>query len=197
MPRVTKRVETRRELNKPSDVTLVFDKSGSMDGDPLREAKSGARAFLEDLAPRDSASIAFFDNNLYPPLGPVLIGRERAALEERLEGVLAGGGTALYDAVASAFADGQARAKAAPDSIHALIVMTDGNDEHSKLTLAQLQALLPRGEEGAPVKIFTIGYGDSARAGPLQTIAESGDGSYSKGSLGNIVQVYRDIASFF
>jgi len=197
MPVLTKLLETWREVKKASEVTLVFDKSGSMSGQPLREAKTGARAFLDDLAPRDSASIVFFDNNLYPPVGPLTIAEGRGELQQRLDGVIAGGGTALYDAVAQSFAAGRARVKAEPRRIHALVVMTDGRDEHSKLTLDGLKAQLPRGEEGAPVKIFTIGYGAAAQAGPLQMIAEAGDGSYNQGSLETIVQLYRDIASFF
>jgi Ca-activated chloride channel family protein len=190
-------VDTWRALKKPSDVTLVFDKSGSMNGEPLREAKAGARAFLEDLAARDQASLLFFDNNIYPTIGPLLIASGRVELETRLDGVMAGGGTVLYDAVAASFDAGRARVRGDPDRIHALVVMTDGVDQGSQLTLDGLKARLPRGEEGAPIKIFTIGYGAEAQAGPLQTIAEAGDGSYNKGTLENIVQVYRDIASFF
>ena len=111
--------------------------------------------------------------------------------------MIAGGGTALYDAIAASFDEGRVRLQAEPNRIHALIVMTDGHDEGSQLTLEQLKARLPRGEEGAPIKIFTIGYGADAQAAPLEAIAEAGDGSYNKGSLENIVQVYRDIASFF
>jgi Ca-activated chloride channel family protein len=196
-PVVEKLLEMWREVKKSSDVTLVFDKSGSMRGMPLRQAKSGARAFLEDLGPRDTATLAFFDNALYAPIGPVAIATGRADLEARVDGVIAGGGTALYDAIAASFDEGRVRLQAEPNRIHALIVMTDGHDEGSQLTLEQLKARLPRGEEGAPIKIFTIGYGADAQAAPLEAIAEAGDGSYNKGSLENIVQVYRDIASFF
>ena len=197
VPVVEKLLESWRELKKPSDVTLVFDKSGSMTGQPLHEAKSGAHAFLEDLGPRDTASVVFFDNNIYPPVGPVSIASGRSGLEQRIDDVSAGGGTALYDVVAQSFETGRARVEAEPHRIHALIIMTDGQDEGSKLTLDELKARLPRSEEGAPVKIFTIGYGEAAQAAPLQAIAEAGDGSYNKGTLQNIVQVYRDIASFF
>jgi Ca-activated chloride channel family protein len=197
LPALQALLETWRAVKKPSDVTLVFDKSGSMVGGPLRAAKAGARAFLENLGPRDQATLVFFDNNIYPAIGPVAIGTGRAELEERVEGVIAAGGTALYDAVARSFEAAQARAKAAPDRIHALVVMTDGNDEGSRLSLDALREHLPRGEEGAPVKIFTIAYGVAAATQPLEAIAEAGDGSHSKGSVQDIVQVYRDIASFF
>jgi Ca-activated chloride channel family protein len=190
-------LETWRQVKKQSDVTLIFDKSGSMKGDPLHEAKLGARAFLDDLGGRDAASLVFFDNNIYPALGPLPIASGRAELEARLDDLLAFGGTALYDVVAASFEVAQARAKADPHRIHALVVMTDGRDEGSHLTLDGLRARLPRGESGSSVKIFTIGYGAEADPAPLTAIAEAGDGSYSKGTLENIVQVYRDLASFF
>jgi len=186
-----------RDVKKPSDVTLVFDKSGSMRGDPLREAKAGARAFLDNLSPRDQASLVFFDNRIFPPIGPLSIAAGRAQLAERLDGAIAEGGTSLYDAIAQSFAATNTRSKDDPGRIHALVVMTDGKDEGSQLTLQALTGQLPRGEEGAPVKIFTIAYGAEAQSGPLTTIADAADGSYSQGNPKNIVQVYRDIASFF
>ena len=47
------------------------------------------------------------------------------------------------------------------------------------------------------MKVFTIGYGKQADATPLSRIAEAAQGSYAKGSVETIVQVYRDMASFF
>lgn len=186
-----------RDVKKSSDVTLVFDKSGSMQGRPLREAKAGARAFLDNLAPRDQASLVFFDHEIYPPIGPLSVAMGRDQLGARLDGVIASGGTALYDAVSNSFVSARVRMQGEPNRIHALVVMTDGKDESSHLTLEQLTAQLPRGEEGAPVKIFTIGYGAAAQTQPLAAIADATDASYSKGNPENIVQVYRDIASFF
>jgi Ca-activated chloride channel family protein len=190
-------LEVWREVKKPSDVTLVFDKSGSMRGPPLAEAKEGARAFLASLQPRDEASVVFFDHLVYPPVGPFDIAKHRDELNQRVAGVIAGGGTALYDAVATTFAVARDRAKADPNRIHALVVMTDGRDEHSHRTLDALKAELPPGEEASPVKIFTIAYGGEADPAPLAAIAEMGDGSEAKGDVANIVQIYRDVASFF
>jgi Ca-activated chloride channel family protein len=186
-----------RDVKKTSDVTLVFDKSGSMQGQPLAQAKAGARAFLASLQPRDQVTLVFFDHNVYPAIGPLPMSSS-SDLAARIDTVPADGGTALYDAVAQSFAAAQARiAGEREERIHALVVMTDGRDEHSKRSLAALKAELPRQEEGSPVKIFTIAYGAEAATAPLATIAELGDGSQVKGDVANIVQVYRDIASFF
>lgn len=186
-----------REVKKPSDITLVFDKSGSMSGQPLTEAKAGARAFLDSLQNRDQVAIEFFDSEIYPVIGPLNIGEAKASLSQRVDGLSASGGTALYDAVSAAYREIRARADKDPTRIHALVVMTDGKDEHSKLELEQLKAEFPREQQEANVKVFTIAYGTGASSQILSQISDAGEGSHSQGTVRNIVQVYRDIASFF
>jgi Ca-activated chloride channel family protein len=75
--------------------------------------------------------------------------------------------------------------------------MTDGKDESSQMALEQLKGEFPKEEQEANVKVFTIAYGTAASGQVLSQIAEAGEGSHSQGTVENIVQVYRDIASFF
>ena len=51
--------------------------------------------------------------------------------------------------------------------------------------------------EEAAVKIFTIAYGQGADPRILEQIAEAANGTSAKGSTDTIVQVYKDMASFF
>ena len=194
-PALDRLLELWRTTKKASDVTLVFDKSGSMEGQPMSQAKAGALAFLEGLQPRDSVSVLFFDSQVYPVVGP-RTGPGRSEIASRIQGTIANGGTALYDAVLAAYDAGGARARQEPDRIHALVVMTDGKDEHSRATLDAVKKKLAS-EDEAPLKVFTIAYGSGAQTDPLTAIAEAGRGSPSKGTVDNIVQVYRAIASFF
>jgi Ca-activated chloride channel family protein len=188
-------LEVWRQYKKTASVTIVFDKSGSMRGQPLKEAKAGARAFLQGLGDRDSVSLLFFDTDVADPTPPELLGKARPKLEQQVENVFADGGTSLYDAVAAAYTAALARAKREPGRIHAIVVMTDGRDENSK---TKLEALSKRfTPENAPVKIFTIAYGDSADPTVLQQIAKAAQGTSVKGSADTIVQVYRDMSAFF
>ncbi|QRN99591.1 VWA domain-containing protein [Archangium violaceum] len=186
-----------RETKKSTDVTFVFDKSGSMLGRPLSEAKVGARRFLESLSDRDSVTLMLFDNNVYPPMGPLELGKGRGELLGRVDNIIADGGTALYSATLAAYQSAVARARKSPGKIHAVVVMTDGKDESSTITLAQLQSGLSSSSEENPVRIFTIAYGQGAEGQVLERIAEAGKGSSAKGGVEDIVQVYRDMASFF
>ncbi|WNG44895.1 VWA domain-containing protein [Archangium minus] len=186
-----------RETKKPTDVTFVFDKSGSMSGRPLAEAKVGAKRFLESLSDRDEVTLVLFDNNVYPPMGPVELGKGRAELLGRVDNIIANGGTALYSATQAAYKIARERALKEPGKIHAVVVMTDGKDEHSTLTLGDLEKGLNASSEENPVRIFTIAYGQGAESKVLERIAEAAKGSSAKGSVEDIVQVYRDMASFF
>ena len=73
--------------------------------------------------------------------------------------------------------------------------MTDGKDEGSQLSLAELRSRLA--SDDSDVKVFTIAYGDDADPAVLSSIAEAAKGTSVKGSAGNIVQVYEEMASFF
>ena len=159
----------------------------------------GAKRFLDTLSDRDEVTLLFFDNNVYPPIGPkVLDAQGRAELASRIDNTIASGGTALYGATAAAYKVAQERARQHPGRIHAVMVMTDGRDESSTITLATLQkGLTSSDEQDAAVRVFTIAYGDGAEGGVLDAIAEAGKGSSARGNVEDIVQVYRDMASFF
>jgi len=192
-------VETWSATKKGADVAIVFDKSGSMSGRALAEAKTGAKRFLDTLGDRDEVTFAPFDDRVYPPRGPLRLGPGRKILEGAVAMVSARGGTALYDAIDAAHDGALARARRTPGVIHAVVVMTDGKDEGSKITLPALKRKL-RSSESAPdipVKVFTIAYGDQAEAQVLADIAEAAGGWAGRGSVDTIRDVYAEVASFF
>lgn len=190
-----------QRTKKTSDVILVFDKSGSMVGEPLTQAKNGATSFLGSLGARDTVTLLFFNNRVLPFAAPKPLATGRAMLTEQINGAIAEGGTALYDAILVAYNEAQKRARKEPGRIHAVLVMTDGKDEHSKQTLDEVQATLEsRWEEQATagnVRIFTIAYGKGADSKVLTDIAEAGGGTTGIGDTSNIEALFRDMAAFF
>ena len=190
-------IEVWRANKKGTDVVLAFDKSGSMRGKPLQEAKEGAKNFLGTLTDQDDVTLMFFDGTVYPPVGPLRLGAGRPQLLARLDGVSADGGTALYQAIAQAYDAEAARAKTSPNRIHAVVVMTDGKDEANTMSLNDLESRFPSEKDEAPVKVFTIAYGAEAEGKVLDGIAEAAKGYSAKGSLETIRSVYVDMASFF
>ncbi|MCC6623223.1 MAG: VWA domain-containing protein [Deltaproteobacteria bacterium] len=186
-----------RENKKPADVILVFDKSGSMRGAPLEQAKAGGKAFLDTLHDQDQVSLVFFDGTVYPPIGPSPLGPNRRDFATRIDQVYAEGGTAMYDAVAMAHASAAERARTERDRIHAVVVMTDGMDESSRSTsLDRLVGALGGDGDEAAVRVFTIGYGARADVSVLARIAEAAKGATASGDVQSIVSVFQDMGSF-
>jgi Ca-activated chloride channel family protein len=196
---VTSALELWSKVKKTVDIVFVFDRSGSMTGEPLKQAKRGALDFLAQLDGRDRVALLPF-NDAVPTAGePMLLTEGREQLNQAISGTFATGGTALYDAIDSARAQLVELAKREPKRIFAVVVMTDGKDEHSKLQLGALKQRIAQPSEMSEtsVRIFTIAYGAGADSQLLGELADAGGGAAFKGDTSSIRQVYRDLAAFF
>jgi Ca-activated chloride channel family protein len=199
---VTRRVlEGFESVKRPVSITFVIDTSGSMAGDPLKQAKAGARLFLESLPDADAARVLLFSNAPHwVSERPEKLAVSRPRLIQAIEASFANGGTALYDSLLQTFGPAPGEEKGAA---RAVVVLTDGEDTDSKVKLDALMATLRQGtsEEGAPgeetPRIFTIAYGAKADVAALQRLAEAGGGVFFSGTPKDIRAVYAELATFF
>jgi Ca-activated chloride channel family protein len=188
-------LELWRQTKKTADVILVFDKSGSMDGEPMRRAQAGAHAFLDTLHASDDVTLIFFDSDIRSPYGPYHLGEKKAALVRLIDDTRAGGGTLLYDAIAEAYDQAAKRAAKEPGRIHAVVVMTDGQDDGSRRY--DLKRLQKHFDAAGDVRVFTIAYGAAADTKVLAAIAEAARGASENGGTDKIVELFADMGSFF
>ena len=138
----------------PVSLGLAVDTSGSMAGEKMSAAQAAVSRFVVDLlGPRDQVFLYRFDSR------PTLVQGwtdDRRAVVRSLGLVRPAGGTALYDAVAEAVplaATGTRRKKA-------LVVISDGNDTDSEITIGELRQLIRESE----VMVYAIGI-DGSGAG--------------------------------
>jgi VWFA-related protein len=131
----------------PVSLGLVLDTSTSMAGEKWDHATEALNRFLLDLLePQDEVFLYRFSND------PVLVQdwtTDRMLLSHVLQRIVPRGGTAMYDAVAEAvpLADtGHNRKKA-------IVVISDGNDNRSQTSVAELKHLIHNSE----VMIYAIG----------------------------------------
>ncbi len=188
-----------QQSKKTVDIIFVFDRSGSMKGDPLAKAKQGAADFFNELDDRDRVALVTFNDRVADSDPPAELKGARAKLRQSLDAVFADGGTALYDAIAAAHSKLSESAKKEPKRIYALVVMTDGVDENSGISLDTIekQIAIPREGSSAPVRLFAIAYGKQADDAVLKKLAEAGGGTSFKGDTESIREIYRGLASFF
>ncbi len=184
---------TKRHTN----VYLVADRSGSMRGKKLEAAQQAFQTFLQQIA-GDQESIGLIqfssDVNESVPLAP--LSKNRAALQQGIGNLTANGETALLDAIDLAYARLQKLNDR--ERINAIVVMTDGLENHSQVKLATLERRLRDGNAaGAPVIIFCIAYGSDADYSTLQRIAAASGGQVREGNQETIQELYKLLSSYF
>jgi Ca-activated chloride channel family protein len=174
-------------VKKPSRVALVVDSSGSMAGDKLPAVQSSLQAYLSQIGPRDVVGLIDFDSTVRPPV--VLRGGPGGAAGSGplIARLVADGGTRLHDAVLAG-RDWLRRTRQ-PGEILAVVVLTDGVDSGSLLSLDSLrEQLRSSGFEGDErIGVFTIGYGGGEyNSGALKQIAEANGGEFVEGTVESI-----------
>jgi len=130
----------------PVSLGIVLDTSGSMTPDKMSSARGAIERFIDLLGPNDEMFLYRFAN--VPELAQGWT-KDRRALSRALGGLYAGGGTAMYDAIADALplaASGSHQKKA-------IVVISDGNDTSSTTTPRELQAMIRQSE----VLVYAIG----------------------------------------
>jgi Ca-activated chloride channel family protein len=198
-PEVLARIKSSwHQDRKPANVLLVVDVSGSMQEDnKIGEAKGGLQTFLRQLSPRDRVGLLYFnaDPHVGVPIGPFKA--NKLQLRQTVSQLIAGGNTALYDAVS----DGVRSVDDLKDDtrINAVVVLSDGQDTASSTKLGSLlkQLNARSGGEERQVRVFTIAYGSSADQGTLEKIANASGGKAYVGDPTEIEKVYLQISSFF
>ncbi|HZD51375.1 MAG TPA: hypothetical protein VE178_21735, partial [Silvibacterium sp.] len=78
-----------------------------------------------------------------------------------------------------------------------IVVLTDGEDNKSALHLDELLSRIRADAETHTIRIYTIAYGTDARRDVLEQIATATQGKSYTGDPKNIVEVFRDISTFF
>ena len=148
-----------RSERAPLSVALLFDFSGSMDvAAKVESARLAARQILAWLQPgRDELAIDPFDTALHQ-LEPFAPYRKDGTLERLLFGMTPFGMTSLNDAIAAAARDVAAR----PNSHRALIVLTDGLDNHSQLSPAEASGIASSID--VPVYVVAVVFRSITRA---------------------------------
>jgi Ca-activated chloride channel family protein len=150
----------------PREYVFVLDRSGSMSGDPIRQAVNALRACLRSLNPQDTFAILLFDDRLEWLNAAEMV--TQAAVEradQRLGRVDGRGGTEILPALAAALSLPQD-----PQRARMVIFLTDG------AVSAEAQALKQVREQMDTARLFSFGVGPSVNRAFLQQLARLGRG---------------------
>ncbi len=104
--------------------------------------------------------------------------------------------TALLDAVKASY--GQLQKLNDKGRINAIVVMTDGLENNSRISLKTLTSYMrDSNQAGVPVVVFAIGYGKDADWNTLKSLSDSTGGQVREGNLETIKQLYKILSTYF
>lgn len=182
---------TKRHTN----VYLVVDVSGSMRGEKLAQAQSALYVFLDQIrGDAERVGLIQFSTEVQVPVYLDELGNNRAALVSAVNRLQAQGETALLDGVYEAYVRLQDLGDT--ERINAVVVMTDGQENNSRIRLNRLVDELSKDSE-VEVVVFCIAYGSDADIGTLKQIAEPTGGQVRSGDLETIRELYKILSTYF
>ncbi|MEK6322885.1 MAG: VWA domain-containing protein [Acidobacteriota bacterium] len=177
-------------------VYLLADTSGSMRGEKLEKAKMGLLAFLNEFGSlEDAVGLITFDKSVVEvvPIGP--LSRNLSTLEDAISRLAVDGNTSMLDAVSMAY--DRLHQRYVDDPIRAIVVMTDGLENASRISAEQLKNDIIRGNNAQyPVAVFGLAYGQDADLPLLNDLSGITGGSAMEGNPGNIQILYRRMSTF-
>jgi uncharacterized protein YegL len=150
------------------DVGIVLDRSGSMTGDRIDTAKSGAQNLVDRLDAGDLSGLVSYSSSAR--LDQTLTSNHTAT-SDAIADLTVGGSTATGDAIELSHDDLQASAR--EDIFDAMVVLTDGKTNTGADPVTQAQQAKDDG-----IKVFAIGIGDGINEEDLREIASEPEERY-------------------
>lgn len=187
------------QTKKKATIVVVLDTSGSMKGAKIKEAIESTADFVGRLERGDQIYVYSFNSTaaLLHPSGQAAEVKEE--LGQNVLNLFAQGDTILYDAVCLAvekaddlrvadLADGEQR-------LYGVVVLSDGQDTQSNLTMNDMFNCLPSGEDVEGIKVYTIAYGSDADQDVLLQISNKTNGRMFDGDPDTIEDIYVSISA--
>ncbi len=144
----------------PLAAVLLIDRSSSMSGHPLEQARLAAAAFMRTIRPTDLVEVLAFDQRVERLSA---FGVDVAAAGPAIHAMEAGGSTALYDAILVARQDLRAALDENPrDYRQAIVILSDGEDTGSLLAFDDVLDQIRR----SGVLVYAVSLRADARGRP-------------------------------
>lgn len=166
------------------NVNLVLDKSGSMDGGKMGQAKNAANALVDymSLDTGDRIEVISFDSYVY--LEQDFTSRKEM-LATAIDGISPGGQTALYDALYAGVYQTYYE-----NGAKCVIAFTDGAENASSYSFEDVVDIA----RNTSIPVYIIGIGDTSYdSTPLRDLATQCSGRYYSANDSDLQSILEDI----
>ena len=157
------------QIQMPLNLSLVLDKSGSMQGQKIKNLREAAKLVVDRMGPQDTISIVAFSDRKYliAESQPVT---DKDELKRKIDRIRDGGGTAISGGMAQGLTE--LEKALSPDRISRMLLLTDGQTFGDEKQCKKLGA--KAGDRG--IVVNALGLGDDWNEDLLDEIAEASGG---------------------
>ncbi len=172
--------EVCEEVGGKLDVALVLDRSGSMDGDRITEAKEGSKNLVDSLGSSDQSAVVSFAND--ETLDQELTFNKTEA-KNAIDSISAGGGTDMEDGVTAAHTELVNGTNARQDATKVMVILGDGDVNAEE----EAQAAKDDG-----IRVITISLAGADEE--MEDMASSEDDAHVADTADDLEGVFDDIS---
>ena len=157
------------QIQMPLNLSLVLDKSGSMQGQKIKNLREAAKWVVDRMGPQDTISIVAFSDRKYliAESQPVT---DKDALKRKIDRIRDGGGTTISGGMGQGLTE--LEKALGPDRISRMLLLTDGQTFGDDKQCKKLGA--KAGDRG--IVVNALGLGDDWNEDLLDDIAEASGG---------------------
>jgi Ca-activated chloride channel family protein len=198
------------EIRLPSHAVFVLDVSGSMEG-PRINALKRALTNLTGLDTTISGQFARFrtreaitiitfssavqDTRNFNITDPNPNGPDMSTLRAYINGLKAGGSTAIYDALEQAYIVAGAAKTQDPNRFYSIVLMTDGENNSGRDSSQFLRDYHSFSTSTRAIKTFTVLFGEASPQA-LKDIASTTGGTVFDSRTVSLSQVFKEIRGY-
>ncbi|CUU38615.1 Ca-activated chloride channel family protein [Armatimonadetes bacterium GXS] len=160
----------------PKHLVFVFDRTGSMAGEKIQQAKAAFRYCLSNLQEGDKFNLIFFNEQptkLFETLVPATREHVQRAIRE-VDALEARGGTNIYEALREAF---RSLPIERTPALRAVVFLTDGLPTVGETSPERILQAVREWNAGRAIRLFAFGVGYDVNVHLLDKLCEQNRGA--------------------
>ena len=162
----------------PLNISLVLDRSDSMRGAKVENARSAARFVIDALENEDRISLIAYDSRVQVVSPSVQVGkkRHRKALQAKVDGIYCEGATNLSGGMLTGFS--QVDSLFERDCVNRVLLLSDGLANKGIIDPFQLKDTVRQLNRTRGITLSTFGLGSDFDEDLMEGMADFGGGNY-------------------